>query len=326
MLSRTAENLFWLGRYIERADNIARLLEAGRRFDTLAGKTSTQSNEWAAVLITAGCRDTFPGDVEQATAREAIHHIVLGEENPSSLQNCFALARGNARAQRGAITADTWSAANEAWRESQKLTELDCSPRYLASTLERMRQYTALFRGSVAATMLRDARLNFLRAGQSIERADATARLMDVKYHVLMHDDHPVGSAMDKLQWNNILRAAGARSSYRWVYRKPVEARLVIDFLLLNPANPRSFRNAAESVAGYLANLHQYGSANEDGLTEVTALLGELRQHSATDVINIGLHEYLTSLVNRTNSIALSIGSDFGFRPIITGDTEFQTQ
>lgn len=326
MLSRTAESLFWLGRYIERADNVARLLEAGRRLDAMAGEAQIRTNEWEAILIAAGCRTTFPGDLATATAAEAIQHMVVDPANPSSILSCYDNARANARAQRGAITADTWSAVNEAWRESRRLSIIDCQPRYIADTLERTRRFSALFRGAVLATMLRDERLSFLTLGQMVERADATARLLDVKYHVLMPADHPIGSGLDQLQWNNLLRAAGARTAYRWVYRKPVESLLVIDFLLLNTQLPRSFRSCIETAAEELGQLHAGGAAGQQSLTEVMALRADLRGVDAQSIVGQGLHEYLTKLIVHSNKLALSIGADFGFSPIVAEDTRTQSQ
>ncbi|MEM1301141.1 MAG: alpha-E domain-containing protein [Pseudomonadota bacterium] len=327
MLSRAAEALFWLGRYMERADNVARLLEAGRRLDSIAGKAGIGSNEWAAILIAAGCRATYPGDIEQVTAAQAMHHLVMDPENPSSLQNCFAAARANARAQRGSITADVWLSANDAWRETRDLTELACKPRHVADIIGKAQQFTALFRGTVSATMLRDERYCFLQLGQFIERADATARLADVKYHVLMPAEHPIGSSLDQIQWNNLLRAAGARSSYRWVYRAPVESRLVIDFLLLNTRTPRSLRYCVEEATRELDHLHAGGAQSDQSLQEAHELRDELRATDVDAIIGFGLHEYLTNMIVRSNTLAMSIGSDFGFGRIVAPDlADSQTQ
>jgi len=320
MLSRAAEALFWLGRYMERADNVARLLEAGRRLDSLAGKAGLGTNEWAAILIAAGCRSTYVGDIEQVTAVQAMHHLVMDPANPSSLQSCFAAARANARAQRGSITADVWLAANDAWRETRDLDETACRPRYVSDIVGKSQQFTALFRGAVSATMLRDERFGFIRLGQFIERADATARLADVKYHVLMPADHPIGSSIDQIQWNNLLRAAGSRSSYRWVYKAPVESRLVVDFLLLNTRTPRSLRFCVEEAAKELDRLHEGGAYSTHSLKAARELRDELRNTDVDAIIAFGLHEYLTNMIVRSNKLAISIGSDFGFGPIVEPD------
>ncbi|WP_158964869.1 alpha-E domain-containing protein [Chachezhania sediminis] len=326
MLSRTAEGLFWLGRYMERCDNLGRLVEAGRRFDLTGAQIDADTNEWGAILIAAGCSGTYPGEVKKATGEEALHHLILDPSNPSSVQACFAQARANARAQRGSITLDVWTAVNDAWSETRLFSERDCAPRNLPSTVDQIRQYTARFRGCVEGTMLRDERYQFLRLGQFVERADATARLVDVKYHVLMPEEHPVGSAMDQLHWNNLLIAAGARSAYRWVYRAPVQVRLVIDFLLLNRRNPRSLRHCFDNILAELGNLHSEGAYGGGSLADAINLRDELSGTEVDVVIGRGLHEYLTEMIVRSNNLAISIGSDFGFGPILTDETQAQSQ
>ena len=165
--------------------------------------------------------------------------------------------------------------------------------------------------------MLRDERYSFLRLGQFVERADATARLLDVKYHVLMPSDHPIGSAMDQLHWSSLLSAAGARSSYRWVYRAPVKARLVIDFLVLNLRSPRSLRFSHEAISDELARLHVGGAHQQESLALSSGLRDDLRQASLDGIFAFGLHEYLTDMIIRSNKLAIAIGSDFGFGPIL---------
>ncbi|WP_121061182.1 alpha-E domain-containing protein [Chachezhania antarctica] len=326
MLSRTAEGLFWLGRYMERADNLARLIEAGRRFDLTGAHIETESNEWAAILIAAGCSNTFEKDPEEATGAEACHHLILDPENPSSVQACFAAARANARAQRGSITTDVWAAANDAWADTRLFSERDYAPRNLASTVDQIRQYAARMRGAVEGTMLRDERYQFMRLGQFIERADATSRLVDVKYHVLMPEDHPVGSGVDQLHWNNLLLAAGARSAYRWVYREQVQVRLVIDFLLLNRRNPRSLRHCLDQIQAELGNLHGDGAHSNGSLTHASALREDMTRTDVDFILGQGLHEYLTEMIVRSNKLAISIGSDFGFGPILSETTQEQSQ
>lgn len=313
MLSRTAGDLFWLGRNIERADNVSRLVEAGRRFETLAGSHGTLGNEWTAILIVAGCRDTFPGDIEKASGQEAIHHLLLAEQNHSSVWSCFNFARANARAQRGAISTDTWLAVNEAWSFAQNLSEVDCSSKRLIATLERIRGLTAQFRGAATSTLLMDERLRFLELGRHIERADATARLIDVKYHVFLPEGASVGSGFDQLHWHSMLHAAGARASYRWVYRQAVHYKLVIDFLVLNTSTPRSCRFALTAALLQLEALHRSGSAAQTSLEAARQLCSELETVDATGIIAQGLHEYSTLLIINCNALATQIARDFGF-------------
>lgn len=332
MLSRTAESLFWLGRYMERADNVARLIEAGRRFDAMSGRSGKagdpdrSENDWGAILIAAGCRSTFDGDLTEATPAEAIRHLLIDSENPSSIRSCYSFARANARAQRGSVSAETWGAANDAWRAALALSDVDCDPRFVAGTLERMRKFSALFRGAVGSTMLDDERLRFMLIGQYLERADATARLVDVKYHVLLPDADRVGSAMDQLQWNTLLRAAGSRSAYRWVYHKPVEYRLVIDLLLLHAASPRSYRFCLDRLHELLCSLHEGSEASGESLNDIKELRDRLIQIDVEDIIQRGLHEYLTELIYHCNRLALTISGDFGFGPAPNTQAQEQSQ
>ena len=325
MLSRTAGELFWLGRYIERADNVSRFVQAGQRFDAMAGGT-THSNEWSAILIASGCSETFGGKLLHAKAEEAIYHLVLDPANPSSILSSFQYARANARSQRGAITTDTWLAANESWAQIQRMRPKDLSDSNLMGTLEKIRGFAAQFRGAVSSTMLRDERLSFIELGRFVERADATARLLDVKYHVLLPDAESVGQAADKLQWHNLLHAAGARAAYRWVYPEAVDHRLVIDFLLLNRKTPRSYSFALEQSLYELEVLHARGSERQESLMEAHDIHSALQKTDVAKIIDFGLHEYLTSLIIRSNALASKIASDFGFGPTQESMAQSQDQ
>lgn len=314
MLSRTAEGLFWLGRYIERAENTVRLLEAARHIDQMPLSSPEMGSEWSAILIAAGCRTTYPGDIERADGSSTVRHLIVDETNPSSIKNCFEAARSNARAQRIALTIEVWSSINEAWREVRELTEADCSGTELPRILERVRSLAAEFRGSVTGTLLRNAGFDFLRLGEGIERADATARLLDVKYHVLLPYSHAVGSSYDQLQWNHILSAAGARASYRWAYRAEVSAELVVDFLLLNPQFPRSFCFSYRRIVERLKRLCENPARKDNSLLQATEILDSLERDSAKLILYGGLHEYLTDKIDRTIKLTTRIGADFGFQ------------
>ena len=314
MLSRTAEGLFWLGRYIERAENTARLLEAARQIDQMPLSSPELGSEWSAILIAAGCRSTYPGDIERADGDSAIRHMIVDDKNPSSIRNCFEAARSNARAQRIALTIEVWSSINDAWREMREMTAADCcSGGELSRILERVRSLAAEFRGSITATQLRNAGFDFLRLGEAVERADATARLLDVKYHVLLPEALSVGGSYDQLQWNHILNAAGARSSYRWVYRAEVSAELVVDFLMLNRQFPRSFSYSFGGIVRRLERLCEAPARNQNALLQATAMKNSLERDSARLILYGGLHEYLTYKIERTIKLATTIGTDFGF-------------
>lgn len=314
MLSRTADGLFWMSRYIERAENLARLLEAGNRLDQMPATDGTPRNEWSAILIAAGCRDSFNGDPDSPTeSYRAIRHLTIEKSNPSSILACFELARANARAQRGALTGEVWTAVNGSARRVRELTDSAMSLRSLRHFVDEVRAAAGLFRGAVESTQLRTEGYNFIRLGEYIERADATARLLDVKYHVLLPQNRPVGSSFDQLQWNHLLRAAGARAAYRWVYHQPVQSELVIDLLVLNEQSPRSLSYCFDQICRYLDLLEREGAAPTISKATATETLERMRQGDWREVISFGLHQYLTDIVKRTNTLAAGIGQDFGF-------------
>ena len=321
MLSRTAEGLFWMARYVERADNVGRLVEAGRRFESLSKPQSGWGNEWTAILIAAGCQETFGDGLETASAQAAIRHLVLDENNPSSIRSSFANARGNARAQRVAVTAGLWEALNQAWRETRVLEEQDISEGNLSALIERTRQHASLFRGEVEGTLLRNAGYWFVALGQLIERADATARLLDVKYHVLLPHAEGPESSRDQLQWTHLLRAAGVKSNYRWVYKDPVNYERVADLLILNAECPRSLRFCYDRIVRRLQTLSQDLYMDVPSLDQAAAIRDNLHDESATNIIAAGLHEYLTDIILKTNQLAVSIATDFGFGPAPVGVT-----
>lgn len=319
MLSRTAEDLFWMARYVERADNVGRLVEAGRRFESLSNPQSGLGNAWTAILIAAGCKDTFGDGLETASAQAAVLHLVLDENNPSSIRSSFANARGNARAQRVAVTAGLWEALNRAWRETRVLKERDISEGNLGAFIERTRQHASLFRGEVEGTLLRNPGYWFVALGQLIERVDATARLLDVKYHVLLPDAKMPEASRDQLQWNHLLRAAGVKSNYRWVYNEPVNYERVADLLILNAQCPRSLRFCYDRIVRRLQTLSQDLYMDVPSLNQAVAIRDDLHDESATNIIAAGLHEYLTDIILMTNQLALSIAADFGFGQMPVG-------
>ena len=313
MLSRTAEGLFWMARYVERAENIARLLEAGRRFDGLPSPDDARGNEWGAILEAAGCKETFGRPLEEATAESAIRHLIHDPKNLSSIQSCFAAGRVNARAQRIALTAEVWSGVNDAWRETRDIRPADYSGGRLVGFIEACRARASLVRGAIEGTQLRRHGYNFLRLGQFIERADATARLVDVKYHVLLPREGRAGDAYDQLQWTHLLRAAGARSAYRWEYKKAVRYDLVAGFLILDPHSPRSVRYCIDRVHANIEKLSQTLGISPYCLDMAATLRSRLVNATAQHIIESGLHEYLTQLIIETNTLAIRIAQDFNF-------------
>jgi uncharacterized alpha-E superfamily protein len=315
MLSRTAEGLFWMSRYIERAENIARLLDAGRRMQTLPHAGEGTAQEWASIIIAAGCSDTYPRPLAQADEASVANHLIFDADNPSSIRSCIEMARTNARAMRIAITADVWDTANEAWSSMRARSPEAVTGGGLAPFLDWTKAQGQRFRGAVDDTLLRDSGYGFVRLGQHIERADATARLVDVKYHVLLPQGAEVGGPLDHVQWVQILRAANSTRAYRHVYRQAVSPDLVADFLILNPLSPRSLLHSYSTVVRHLDAMAGQAGGRRECHAMARRMLSRLLDVQINDIFAEGLHEFLTDFIDRNNALARAIATDHGFGP-----------
>ena len=314
MLSRTAEGLFWMSRYVERAENVARLIDAGRRMNTLPSADGEQTQEWTSVIIAAGCSDTYPRPLNQADEASVAHHLIFDRENPSSIRSCFEMARGNARAMRTAITSDSWDAVNETWSSMRARSPAAVTGGGLAPFLDWTKAQAQRFRGAVDDTLLRDAGHHFVRIGQYVERADATARMLDVKYHVLLPEGAEVGGALDYVQWVQVLRAANSQRAFRHVYRQRAKPELIVDFLTLNPISPRSVVHCYEMLTRHLDKLDA-GGAERPAAVQARATLARLQGMHAKAILGGGLHEFLTGIIEANHALAVQIAEDNGFGP-----------
>ncbi|MEQ1614826.1 MAG: alpha-E domain-containing protein, partial [Hyphomicrobiaceae bacterium] len=227
MLSRMASSLYWLSRYMERAENLARILDVASRMSSLPSAYAGASNEWESAIATADCEAIFYANYTDATRENVIEFMVASDANPSSIKACLETARANARAVRTAITVEMWEIINRQWNELQNVDLKSMSPNKLADFLGEVKQASLRFDGAAYRTMLRSDHYYFQRLGTFIERADNTARLLDVKYHVLLPEKEQVGGGLDYFQWSSILRSVSALTSYHHVYRENVKPWLV---------------------------------------------------------------------------------------------------
>jgi uncharacterized alpha-E superfamily protein len=301
MLSRTADSLFWLARYVERAENIARIVQVGHRMASIAPSLGSAGNEWLSTLIATGCEPGFFAKHEEAGAAAVVHYLVHDADNPSSILSCIETARRNARAVRTALTADMWDALNETWRGAREGAAQATAHDGVASFLEWVRERSQLFFGAYSSTMLRSDAYYFTRLGTAIERADNTARILDVKYYVLLPQDEGVGGAIDYYQWQAILRSVSALRSYHWVYHKRLEPWLIAELLLLRPEMPRSLLACYDQIT---TQLDQLAAAYGGKRGECHRLAGEmharLRFGRIQAIFQQGLHEFLTEFIDRS--------------------------
>ncbi|WP_420134702.1 alpha-E domain-containing protein [Rhodopseudomonas sp.] len=294
MLSRTAENLFWLARYIERAEYLARTIEATLRVTALPNTYAGQGNEWDSALLTAGVAASFYNHYEEANEVNVVEFLSFAATNPSSIRNCIEAARLNARSVRTALTGEMWATINSAWIELQETWSKGAKTReQLSGFLRFVQEISLRFDGSAYRTMLRNDAYWFSRLGVHLERADNTARILDVKYHLLLPEEEHVGGPLDYYQWSSILRSVSAQTAYHWVYRQTLKPWLIADLLILNDSLPRSL---ASCYGDLVRNLDQIGVAyGRQGPAQRHArgIRNRLEHSDMEDIFQRGVHEFI---------------------------------
>ncbi|AOZ70152.1 A alpha-helical domain with a conserved ER moti [Rhodobacter xanthinilyticus] len=315
MLSRTAENLFWIGRYIERAETMARLLEVGARIALMPSAGHGYRSEWESLLQASGTAEGFASKYGDPVQRNIESYLFFDRDNPSSVVSCLERARENARIVRTALTAQVWDALNSAFQEMRKLERKPRSELELTELTEWVNHQAASIRGAMDATLLRNDGYSFLNLGFSLERADNTARLIDVKYFVLLPSVDFVGSGLDNYQWQTLLRAFSALRAFHWAYGGDITAAKIAHFLILNRQSPRALISALETTKDHLDALAKdYGKTGPAQL-RARALLGELSDTRVEDIFEEGLHEFLTRFIREVGEL-----SDMVHNAYLSGD------
>jgi len=306
MLSSTAASLYWLGRYVERAGNNARGLQVALRMASLMRGAEQRGNAWRALLIASGCEPGFRVKALDATPEAIVRYLAADLENSSSILACIEAARRNARAVRTALTVDMWEAVNETWSEARRTTTETFAPDNLPAFLDWVKSRTVLFNGAYADTMLRDEAWRFVRLGTMVERADNTARVLDVHHHAIAETDGD--GAVAYVQWQAILRSVSALRAYHWVYHARLDPRRIAELLILRPELPRSmiacYGRIEETLEGIAA-------AHGGRRGECHRLAGEmharLRFGRIADIMAGGLHDFLTATIDRNVELGRQI-------------------
>jgi uncharacterized alpha-E superfamily protein len=311
MLGRTANGLFWMSRYLERAENTARLIDAGFRM-SLTRSVATDE-DWDGVLQSAGVREVYGEKSNKVTGPDAIDFLLRDKSNPSSVFSCIEYGRSNARMVRTALTRESWESINESWLELKQLLAKRVSHATLPDVIEAIKRRISLMRGTFSGTQLRDETYNFAQLGSFIERADNTARILDVKYYVLLPSLLHVGTSMDNFHWQSILRSVSAHRSYSWVYDSEYKPANIAHFLILNRRMPRSLAFCYETINSNLAHLaRDYGgqiSAHDTAARTRNMLLTT----SIDAVMESGLHEFLEDFVLVNDKLASEITDGYRF-------------
>ena len=310
MLSRTADSLFWTARYLERADFLARILDSALRLSSMPA-AKQGPNTWESVIASAGNAEAFYSRRSTATERTVRDFLAFDPENPSSIYSCLATARANGRAVRTALTTEMWECLNDAWHELQGMETARMGREAFSRFLEWVERLTLVFDGSARRTMLRNDGYWFLRLGGAVERADNTARILDVKYHLLLPERERVGGGLDHFQWTTILREVSALTAYHWVYRDRVKPWLVADLLILNPQMPRSLASCYDVVVGRLDLLAEaYGVAGQSQRV-AHRVSSQLAAARIEDIFQAGLHEFITSFLADNARVASAIAEQY---------------
>ncbi len=282
---------------MERAETGARLLAVGARTALIPSLGGGYRNEWDAILAAGGQAATFAERYGDPVQRNIESFMFFNQENPSSVACCIETARENGRIVRTALTGQVWDALNTGHQEMQGLRRTERSKLSLSDLVDWTTRQCALVRGAIEDTQLRNDGYDFLHLGLALERADATARVLDVKYYVLLPDVEFVGTGFDAYQWSSILRAMSSKRAFYWAYGGDITPAKIADLLILNRKSPRSLITSIEDVMNHLDRLARGYGRSTEAQSKVRALVGELCELSVEDIFEEGLHEFLTRMI-----------------------------
>jgi len=312
MLGRVANGIFWMYRYLERAENTARLLAAGHRMALTRGADAARE-EWRSVLTTLGLLKNYEAQHDDYTSAHVCDFVLRGKGNHENVLSMVEKARFNARVCRSAITLEVWEAVNDGWMTLRDLLARPVRISGLDEALGEIRRESTLARGATHGSMLRNEIYSFARAGTFIERADNTARILDVKYYLLLPSVAYVGTALDTAQWDNVLRSLSGERAYRWLNAGRMDARSIAEFVILDDRFPRSLAfcySAMRENLGALARLHGHeGPAHE----LMRAADQQLTGKAIDEIFEAGLHQFLLGFIVRNREVASAIAEQYRF-------------
>lgn len=313
MLSRTAFHLFWIGRHLERSETAARLLDVGVRITLIPSNTARMESEWESLLSASGTADAFHAKYPEITQENIETFMFFDRCNPSSVVSCLEKAREGARVVRTALTSQVWDALNTAYQELRQLEKVPREQLDAAMLTDFTTRHTSTIRGAIVATQLRSDGWHFLNLGYELERADATARMVDVKYFVLLPRVEFIGSGLDSYQWQVLLRALSAHRAFHWAYGGEITANKVAEFLILNRESPRSLMSALSEAVFHLNGLvARYGpGVPTTAATMAERVLEELTSHDIDGIFEEGLHEFLSWFIGEIAAIADAVQDDY---------------
>ena len=309
MLSRTAENLYWISRYMERAETMARLLDVGYRM-SLFPNPKGYHNEWDSVLSAAGASQGYFSKYNEINQDNVEDYLFFDEENPSSVYSCISKARNNALLVRTAFTPEAWVALNKSYKEMLEFKK----GKFIRSDLPNFTEWTIqqvnMFRGS-ANSLLRNDGYHFIFLGTFIERADNSARLLDVKYFVLLPTADYIGGNLDNLQWIILLRSLSSFRAFRWAYEGDVTSSKIAHFFILNNDCSRSLSFCINNIVHHLNSLKCSPNKISDIYSGLKGVHETIKNETVESIIEYGLHEYVTNFVSKISYLDNQIQDQF---------------
>jgi uncharacterized alpha-E superfamily protein len=309
MLGRTADSLYWMARYMERAENVSRILDVALRMALIPSAAETRESTWISTLEVIGGQEEFAERYDVVDPDSVIQFLALDPDNPSSIYSVLRAARENGRALRGTITTEMWESLNATWLEIRDFDKGKIAARGHRDLFDWVKERAHLFRGVTNGTMLQDDSFEFTRLGWYVERAGNTARLLDSKYHILLPSADEVGGAVDYYQWGALLRSVSAFRAYHKIYSNVITPRRVAELLIMQADMPRSLHACLNQITTALDQLCDRRPF------ECRRLAGELHARiaygSMKEIFYTGLHEFLTEFVEDSTDLGDQIQRDF---------------
>ena len=328
MLSRTADHLFWMARYMERAENTARMLDVNYQASLMPQSAEDAEKGWKGLLGISELTGDFAKRYGDVTPDAVMRYMVSDAENGSSIRSCLQAARENARAVRGTLTTEVWETQNQTWLEFQRMVSTELFLRDPSNLFEWVKFRSHLSRGVTVGTMLQDEAFHFLRIGSFLERADNTARLLDVKFHAVESEYHGFqtqtqsqaqgggseppatrDTEVDFYHWSGILRSVSGFEVYRKAYRNVIRPEKVAELLILRADMPRSLAACMQEVVTNLKMVANEQST--DTLRKAGRLQADLQYGRIDEILATGLHAYLTQFLERVGTLGVGISRDF---------------
>jgi len=309
MLSRTADHLYWMARYMERAENLARMLDTSYRTSLLPQTEAQMTRNWGSLLSIMGIEAIFFARHEKVSPEAVIDFMIFDADNPTSIYNCLRSTRENAHAVRGTLTSELWETSNATWLTMRADARDGIRERGVGEFFEWVKYRSHLSRGVTLGTMLQDDALRFIRLGTFLERADNTARILDAKFRSLDADTPLSEPAADYYPWSALLNSVSAFEVYRKVYRDLITPLRVAELLVLRTDMPRSLSRCMKEVYRNLqvvANRHSGETERRAGQLEAELRFGRIER-----IVSDGLTVWLARFLDRTLDLGNRIADDF---------------